>query len=36
MGNLGEPVKTVEFEPLPELTPEPVTSPAVSPEQVPA
>lgn len=35
MGNLGEPVKTVEFEPLPEFTPEPIVSPVV-PEQVPA
>lgn len=35
MGNIGEPVRHVEFEPLPEVTPEPVTTPA-TPEQVPA
>jgi hypothetical protein len=37
MGNIGEPVKTVEFEPMPETVPvvEPA-APVVEPEKVPA
>lgn len=38
MGNLGEPVRHVEFEPLPEQAPveAPVEVPAAEPESVPA
>ena len=38
MGNIGDPVKEIEFEPIPDDVPVPETvpEPAVEPEQVPA
>lgn len=38
MGNIGEPVKTVEFEPMPESAPvvEPAAPSPAEPEKVPA
>lgn len=36
MGNIGQPVKEVEFEPVPEYVPEPQRVPAEEPVTVPA
>lgn len=35
MGNIGEPVKTVEFEPMPEAQPAQEPSPAITPVPAP-
>lgn len=36
MGNIGEPVRHIEFEPMPETAPIHEPSPAKTPEKVPA